>query len=146
MKFKSVFCAKGMKTTETITFFDNIMPSFSIYDLLFFIWIMFLNIIRKYFFNKKTIKSSSSIMFLNFFPIMFFWWKIYFFPVIFTYIQVLLFFAGVFWFPQHLNQLVQHSQCIYYIFYWWDFLLLFLIKSREPIDDLAWFRYILWHL
>ena len=41
---------------------------------------------RIYFiYSIKNIKSNNYIIFLKFFPIIFFWWKIYFFPVICIY-------------------------------------------------------------
>ena len=51
------------------------------------VWLMFWNISMKYFlfFSIQNIKSNCYIIFLRFFPIIFFWWKTYPFPVIFIY-------------------------------------------------------------
>ena len=48
---------------------------------------MFWNISRIcfFFFSIRNIKSNCYIIFLNFFPIIFFWWKIFSFSVIFIY-------------------------------------------------------------
>ena len=55
--------------------------------MIFTIWAMFWNIssIYFFFFSIQDIKSNNYIIFLKFFSIIFFWWKIYPFPVIFIY-------------------------------------------------------------
>ena len=59
-------------------------------NLLFTIWVMFWNISRLFvfFFSIRNIKNNCYIIFLKYFRVIFFWWKIYSFPVIFTYKKI----------------------------------------------------------
>ena len=99
-------------------------------------------------FHVQNIKSNCYIIFLNFFPTMFFWWKIYSFQFIFIYKWFNLCYSfSIFpislWFEATVTA------------YWKDlsFLLieficafLFFIQSGESIYDPLRFWFILWHL
>ena len=103
-------------------------------NLLFTVWIMFWDISRIYFFffNIQNIKSNSVshiyIIFLKFFPIIFFWWKIYSFPVIF---QFLLFFAYLCWVLHDLTQALQRIENILLSFLLMRFIAAFLFLSNQ---------------
>ena len=79
--------------------------------MLFTIWVIFWNIsgLQFFFFGIQNIKSNCCIIFLTFFSIIFFKWKIYFFPIL---------------------QLPQRIENICYLFYWWDLLLLLFFYKR----------------
>ena len=102
-------------------------------NLFFTIWVIFLNISSIYFFFIRTlnIKSDCSIVFLKLILIIFFWWKIYSFPAIFTYKRfnfcdsLHFFLLLLLLFLYDLTQLLQH-----YLFYWWGLLLLFCFLSN----------------
>ena len=118
-----------------VFFFWKITPSFSVWNhwknnLFFTILVMFW-IINKIYFSFLVYKSNSEIIFLNFFPIIFFWWVIYYFSLVFTYKRFLLFFHNVFLFVHDLMRLLQRIEFIYYRFYWWDLLLLFCFLSNQ---------------
>ena len=89
-----------------------------------------LNYVLRYkqdiFFNIQNIKSNS--IFLNFFPIIFFWWKIYSFPVIF---QFLLFFAYLCWVLHDLTQALQRIESILLPFLLIRFIAAFLFLSNQ---------------
>ena len=90
------------------------------------IWVMFWNISRIYFSPSsiQDIESNCYMIFFKIFPIIFFWWEIYSFPVIFINKMFnLLFFVDLL-FLHHLTQLLQHIESIY-LFCRWDFLLFF---------------------
>ena len=61
--------------------------------MLFTIWIMFWNKrrISFLFFSIQNIKINCNIAFLSFFSIIFFWWKIYFYPFMIIYKRINLF-------------------------------------------------------
>ena len=116
-------------------------------NLLFTIWIMFWDIGRIYFFffNIQNIKSNSVshiyIIFLKFFPIIFFWWKIYSFPVIF---QFLLFFAYLCWVLHDLTQALQRIENILLSFLLMRFIAAFLFLSNQ--ENYIWSTKILVYL
>ena len=109
---------------------------------------MFRNKCRIYiytFFSKQNIKRHCYIIFLKFFLSLFFWWKTYFFPVLFIF-KSFSFFHSLWTFFLILHDLMwllQFIKNICYLFCWWDLLLLFLIQSGESIYDpqLYWFLY-----
>ena len=82
-------------------------------------------------FSIQNIKSSCYIIFLKFFPIIFYLWKIYSFPVICIYksynfcYSLCIFFL----FLHNLTQLLQRIENICYLFFWWHLLLLFCFLS-----------------
>ena len=96
---------------------------------------MFWNIsrINFYIFSKQKMKSNCYITFLNFFPIIFFWWKIYSSLVIFIYKRFNFYYSFqiFFLFLHNLTQMLQRVEDIYYPFYWWELLLCFWFLSNQ---------------
>ena len=90
---------------------------------------MFWNIIRIYFsiFNIQNTESNSYSIFLNFFPIIFFWCKIYSLPCIFIYETFI--FLACFPISSWFETTVLKNIC--HLFYWWDLLLLFPFLSNQ---------------
>ena len=75
----------------------------------------------------QNIKSNCYIIFVKFFPIIFFWWIVCSFSVMFIYkrfnfcYSLLVFFL----FLHDLMQLLQCIESIDHLFYWWNLLSLF---------------------
>ena len=105
------------------------MSSFSIQNhwnnnLFFRIWVISWKISRIYFAFLAYMYNSCPIIFLEFFPIILVWWKIYFFPVIFIKSLTLFLFAAFFLFLHDLTPLLQHIKSLL-SFYRYYLLLLF---------------------
>ena len=95
------------------------------------IWVIFWNIRKIYFFffHIQNIKSNYYIVFLKIFPIIFFWWKIYFFLLLFIYkrlnfcdyLSMFFYFCMVkcyvtaYW--KHLSFFIDRTYCCFFLFY-----------------------------
>ena len=103
-------------------------------NLFFTIWIKFWNMNRIwfFFFSIQNVKSNCYIIFSQFFPIIFFWWKIYSFPAIF-FVKALLFviLCGSFLISSWFSATVTEYWKNICLIYWWDLLLLFLSSQED---------------
>ena len=136
-----------------IVFYCKIMPFFSIWDhsensWFFANWVMLWNINRIYFFffNIQNIKRNCYMIFLKFFPIIFFLWKIYSFSLIFIYkrfnfrysLQIFFYFFEI-WrncyskFKAFIIFFMGEIYCCFFVFF---------IQSGESIYDPPWFGFI----
>ena len=99
------------------------------------IWNMFWNINRIYFlfFSVQNFKSNWQIIFLKFIPIIFFWYKIYSFPLKFTHRRFNFCYSlwDLFLFLHDLTQLLQQIEkiVIFFIFFICYYFLSFFIYS-----------------
>ena len=86
-----------------------------------------------FFFSIRNIESNYYIIFLNFTPIIFFWWKIYSFPLIFICkrFNFCYSFRIFSWFSSWLNATVTAYWKHLLFFYGWDLLLLFCFLSNQ---------------
>ena len=111
------------------------------------VWVMFWNISRIYFFffSIQNIKSNCYIIFLKFFPIIFFWWKIYSFPVTFIYDLIFVILFGSFLISSWFNAAVTAYWKHLLSFLLMGFIVAFLlfIHSGESIDYPPRLRFIL---
>ena len=102
-----------------------------------------------FFFSIQNMEINCSIIFLKFFPNIFFWWKIYSFPVIIIYkkfrfvILCWFFFFISSWFNATVTTYWKHS---YFLLIEFIVAFLFLIKSGESIYGPPQFGFVLWHL
>ena len=85
-----------------------------------------------FFYNVQTINSNSYIIFLNFFLVIFFWLKMFSFPIIFIYKTFSSCYSSRM-FPIsslfHVTVIAHWKQK--YFFYWCDLLLLFCFSSNQ---------------
>ena len=94
-----------------------------------------INIICVFIFSIQNIKSNCYFVFINFFPVISFWWKIYFFEV--TSINKKFIFCWSFrifsyFFIMWCDCCILKASIIF--FYLWDFLLLFgFLSSQENL-------------
>ena len=121
-----------------------LLASFSIWNheknnLFLTNWVMWIFFFL--FFSMQNIKGNCYIIFLKFFPVIFFLMKIYSLP--FTFVYKDLIFVTLSEFFQFLHDLMwlsQRIESIFYLSYWWD-LCCFFIKSRGPIYNPTWFGF-----
>ena len=85
------------------------------------------------FFSIQNIKNNCSIIFLNFSPIFFSWWKIYSFPVIFIYKRFNFCFSLqiFFLFLHDLTRLLKCIESIDYLFLLIEFIVAFCFLSNQ---------------
>ena len=105
--------------------------------LIAIVQLFFSNFCQRSFSDRKCIPSQLSLfikgVFLKFFPTIFFWQKMYSFPVIFIYKRRNVCYSlWMFFLLLHdLTRMLQHIENIYYLFYWCNFLLLFCFLSNQ---------------
>ena len=91
----------------------------------------------------KTLRAIVRFFFFKFFPIIFFWWKIYFFLNVFIYKRLNFCFSlWIFFDFSWFNTTVIENIC--YLFQWWDLLLLFCFLSNQ--ENQYTIQHDLWHL
>ena len=107
------------------------------------IWVIFWNIIRMniFFFSIQNMKNNCYIIFLNFFPVIFSWWKMYFLPLIFIYKWFnFVVFCGFlfisFWFNATVPAYIKHLST--FLLPGFIVAFLFFIQSGESIYDPPW--------
>ena len=134
-----------------MVFYRKIMSFFSVWDhwnnnLFFTIWSLFWKIRMIYFcfFSIQNIKSICYIIFLDFFWITFFWWKVYSFQL-YLFLQGLIFFIfygsfhDLMWPLQRIENIYLFIDSIYLcFFYYYPIRRIYIWSTR--------FRFILWHL
>ena len=94
---------------------------------------------------SKTVRAIVKLFSLKFFPIIFFWWKIYTFPVIFIYkwfnfCYSLWIFFSFFFLYSVLKTFVIFSLMGFIVAF------LFFIQSEESLYDPPWLGFNFWHL
>ena len=126
-------------------FFENI----KIITCFFTIWVMFWNISKIYFFFfcLENIESFCEIIILKLFPVIFFWWKIYFFPVMFIYKRFNFFVVCRFFFYFFMASRYCYSVLkALIIFFIYVIYCCFSIETGKSMYDSPGFGFILWHL
>ena len=121
-------------------------------NLLFTIWDMFSNISSFHFysFSVQNIKNNCDIIFVKFFPIIFFWWNIYLFSQLHQFIKGLIFvilcgyFLASSCFTMTVTAYWKHLVSLLLMIFIVAFLCF--VQSVESIHDPPWFGIILWHI